>query len=380
MKIAIVTETFHPDINGVVTRLTFAIRWLSRQGHQILVIAPDQGIAEYEGAEVRGVPSFSFFLYKGLKLALPGPSVGKALRQFAPDVVHVVNPAVLGAAGIWYGQRWPLIASYHTNVPQYADFYKFPWLKPALWSYLRLLHNRADLNLCTSQAIAQELTAHGFKNVQLWKRGVDLERFGPHQKNRAMRERLTGGQPDKPLLLYVGRLAAEKGIERIRDILRADDDIRLAIVGDGPHRKSLASYYAGTSTVFTGFLQGDELAQAYASSDLFVFPSTTETLGLVLLEAMASGLPVVAAASGPSREQIEHGETGFLFEPSDSNGLVNTVLSVLRNRSLLERIGRQARQCAISCGWDEPSRQLLDFYRSIAGISSRAAGTAPIRR
>lgn len=378
MKIAIITETFHPSTNGVVTRLTASIRWLLRQGHEVLVIAPDQGITEFEGARVRGIPSFRFFLYKDLPLAWPGPLVGKALRAFAPDVVHVVNPALLGVAGIWYGRRYPLVASYHTNVPQYADFYKVPWLKPALWGYLRLLHNRADLNLCTSNAVLEELTARKFKNVNLWKRGVNVELFGPQHRNPRMRERLSGGRPDKRLLLYVGRLAAEKEIERIRDVLQASPDTTLAIVGDGPHRGALEEYFAGTDVTFTGFLHGEELAQAYASSDLFVFPSTTETLGLVLLEAMASGLPVVAAASGPSREQIEHGKNGFLFDPAKPQDFVHTVLTAVEDRQLLLRVGEQASRTAQACGWDGPSRQLLEYYASV--IRTAAQPVRPIRQ
>lgn len=377
MKIAIVTETFHPATNGVVTRLTATVRWLVRQGHEVLVLAPDEGIDEYEGARVCRIPSFRFFLYRDLKLAFPRPLVGKILKQFDPDVVHVVNPAMLGVAGIWYGRRWPLVASYHTHVPQYADFYRLPWLKPPLWGYLRLLHNRADLNLCTSKAVQEELIRRKFRNVHVWKRGVEVERFGPEHYSRAMRERLSGGQPDKRLLLFVGRLAAEKGIEKIRDVLDASGDVRLAIVGDGPHRRELEAHFAGTGTVFTGFLHGEELAQAYASCDLFVFPSMTETLGLVLLEAMASGLPVVAAGSGPAEEQIEHGRTGFLFDPSKPEGFVRTVLDVLEDEELRRDVSRRAYDAARECGWDEPSRQLLELYALTARAPRRQRAAIP---
>lgn len=174
---------------------------------------------------------------------------------------------------------------------------------------------------------------------------------------------LSGGEPDKRLLLYVGRLAAEKEVERLRDVLLASDDFRLAIVGDGPHRGRLESHFSGTRTVFTGFLHGEQLAQAYASSDIFVFPSTTETLGLVLLEAMVSGLTVVAAASPPSREQIREGITGFLYDPEIPGSLVNAILP-LQDEELLRRIGDRAREAALTHGWNEPSRQLLELYRT----------------
>lgn len=364
MKIAIITETFLPSTDGIVTRLTAAIRWLRKQGHEVLVIAPDLGVSNFEGARIDGIKARRFFLYKDKELALPTMQVGRSLHQFDPDVVHVVNPAVLGVAGIFYGRKWPLVASYHTNIPQYADFYKLPFLKPILWQYLKLLHNRADLNLCTSNTVLQELNGRRFKNVKLWDRGVDLERFGKDKWDDQMRHRLTEGEIDKTLLLYVGRLAAEKEIEKLRPVLEASDHIRLAIVGDGPHRAVLEQHFSGTRTVFTGFLHGEDLSKAYASSDIFAFPSTTETLGLVLLEAMASGLPVVAANSGPTREQMTHGLTGFLYDPANGNSLTEHILT-LQNEHLRAKMGEYCRELAYKYGWDGPSKQLYQFYQSV---------------
>ncbi|MDB5084620.1 MAG: glycosyl transferase, partial [Bacilli bacterium] len=366
MKIAIVTETFLPSTDGIVTRLCATIQYLIKHGHKILVIAPELGVSEFEGAIVKGVPARAFFLYPQKKLSFPNRLVGQYLRDFGPDLVHVVNPAVLGAAGIFYGAKgkWPMVASYHTKIPEYADFYHVPFMKPALWWYLRTLHNRADLNLCTSQTMHSELLAHGFHNVQVWSRGVDTARFGPYYRTNAMRSRLTNGQADKKLLLYVGRMAAEKGIQHIRQVLEATDDFCLALVGDGPYRSVLEEHFQGTDTVFTGYLHGDELASAYASADIFVFPSTTETLGLVLLEAMASGLAVVAARSGPTCEQIADQTTGILFDPADPAGLVNSVLQ-LNDDELRIRIGKTAYESAGEFSWEGPSQQLLEYYLQV---------------
>lgn len=366
MKIAIITETFLPSTDGVVTRLTATIRWLQDQGHQITVIAPDLGVHEYHGAQVEGMPARPFFLYPGMKLAMPTRKVGALLRRLQPDVVHVVNPAVLGVAGIYYGRKLglPMIASYHTQVPKYADYYRVPFLKPILWRWIRLLHNQADLNLCTSRSVQDELTAQKIRNVHLWKRGVDTNQFGPQHRDEAMRRQLSGGRPDKTILLYVGRLAAEKGIERIREALDMSPDLCLALVGDGPHRAHLESWFQGTNTVFTGFLHGEELAKAYASSDLFIFPSTTETLGLVILEAMASGLPVIAGRTGPTNEQIEDGVTGALYD-ADRPGALAEAVNRLSDKSLRQRISRQAYETGSRIGWNEPSEQLLGYYNQV---------------
>ncbi|WP_322904753.1 glycosyltransferase family 1 protein [Paenibacillus campi] len=375
MKIAIITETFLPSTDGIVTRLTAVIRWLRRQGHDVLIIAPEAGLREFEGAVIAGIPAYRFFLYRSKKLALPLPRIARLLTQFEPDLVHVVNPAVLGAAGILFGKKWPLIASYHTHIPHYADHYRVGWLKPLVWSYLRLLHNVAQLNLCTSDTVLHELQSQRFRNVKLWQRGVDTERFHPNFRSKAMRERLSGGKPDDILLLYVGRLASEKQIDRIRAVLDSSDRLRLAIVGDGPHRTALERHFAGTRTVFTGFLHGDELSAAYASSDMFIFPSTTETLGLVLLEAMAAGLPIVAAQSGPTLEQVQHGITGMLYDPADPQSLRNHVLALI-NEQRRQTIGTAARQSALQLGWDGASQQLLSFYEALL----QEAGTASVTR
>ncbi|OEH92731.1 glycosyltransferase family 4 protein [Bacillus solimangrovi] len=366
MKVAIITETFLPSTDGIVTRLCESIKWLRKEGHEVLIIAPDLGVNEFEGAQVEGVSPRSFFLYKDKPFAYPSRKVKVKLDQFAPDIVHVVNPAFLGLSGIYYARKRkdPLIASYHTNVPKYADYYKVPFVKPLLWWYFRMLHNKADLNLCTSKTVKDELNEKKFKNVHLWTRGVAVERFGPEKHSVNMRKYLTNQQQNKRLLLYVGRLAAEKEIEKIRCVLDEHEQYALAIVGDGPHRAALEEHFKGTNTTFTGFMHGEELASVYASSDVFVFPSTTETLGLVILEAMASGLPIVAAKSGPTVEQIKDGETGLLYDPNVENSLVETMIK-LEDVKLRTRLAENAYQIGQSYGWAEPSRQLLSIYQKI---------------
>jgi len=366
MRIAFVTETFLPHTNGVVARLCASIEWLCEQGHDILVIAPDMQIKQYAGARIAGVPAHSFSFYPDMPLSLPSQCVGQNIRNFKPDIVHVVNPAILGVAGIYYSKRWhyPLVASFHTNIPRYAEFYHFPFLRSSLWWYFRTLHNQAKLNLCTSETIRAELVRRKFFNVQVWRRGVAVDKFGPSFFKAEMRQRLSKGRPEHTLLLYVGRLAPEKQIERLRYVLDACSNLSLAIIGDGPYRAHLENYFRGTNTVFTGFLHGIDLAASYASSDIFVFPSTTETLGLVLLEAMASGLPVIAADSGPTREQITDGVNGLLYQPTSPASLIQAVLA-LEDKELRRRLAQNAYAEGRRFGWDRQSRQLFDFYKQV---------------
>lgn len=376
MRIALFTETFLPKVDGIVTRLRHTVDYLQRLGDQVLVFAPEGGIREYRGAKVEGIPGFPLPLYPELKLAIPRPTIRQSLELFQPDLIHVVNPAVLGLAGLYYAKTLdiPLLASYHTHLPKYLQHYGLGMLEGFLWELLKAGHNQAQLNLCTSSAMQEELSSHGIERVKVWQRGVDTEMFRPQPVNRAMRDRLTQGHPDDPLLLYVGRLGAEKEIDRIRPVLEAIPNARLALVGDGPHRQELMRFFAGTNTNFVGYLMGEELATAYASADAFVFPSSTETLGLVLLEAMAAGCPVVAAGSGGITDIVEDGVNGFLFDPRDERGAIAATQRLLASTEIRETLRQNARREAERWGWEAATRQLQMFYRQVG--SSRISSAA----
>lgn len=377
MRIALFTETFLPKVDGIVTRLSHTIDHLQRNGNQVMVFAPDGGIAEYKGAEIFGISGFPLPLYPELKLALPRPAIGQALEAFQPDIVHVVNPAVLGVAGIFYSKllKIPLVASYHTHLPQYLQHYGLGMLEGLLWELLKTGHNQAQINLCTSTAMMQELAAHGIERTALWQRGVDTELFHPEYASAEMRSHLSQGYPENPLLLYVGRLSAEKEIERIKTILEAIPTARLALVGDGPHRQALEKYFAGTPTHFVGYLTGKNLAAAFASADAFVFPSRTETLGLVLLEAMAAGCPVVAANSGGIPDIVASGINGYLFEPEDTDqGAIAATQRLLAQQQEREIIRQNARLEAERWGWAAATRQLQNYYTQVRSRTLAAVG------
>ncbi|WP_199247614.1 glycosyltransferase family 1 protein [[Phormidium] sp. ETS-05] len=373
MRIALFTETFLPKIDGIVTRLCHTVDHLQRSGNKVLVLSPDYGIQDYKGAKVYGVSGIPLPMYPELKMGFPTPSLRGVLEEFQPDIIHVVNPAILGLGGIYYAKalKIPLVASYHTHLPQYLKHYGLAMLEPLLWELLKGAHNQAELNLCTSSAMVQELRNHGIERVDLWQRGVDTELFQPELASEEMRSRLSEGHPDRPLLLFVGRLGAEKEIDRIKPVLEAIPGARLALVGDGPHREALKAHFAGTPTNFVGYLRGKELASAFASADAFIFPSRTETLGLVLLEAMAAGCPVVAAARGGILDIVTDGVNGYLFDPDDEGGAIAATKNLLANQSQdrlqsLKGIRENARQEAERWGWAAATAQLLQYYENVA--------------
>jgi glycosyltransferase involved in cell wall biosynthesis len=375
MRIALFTETFLPKVDGIVTRLRHTVEHLQRNGDQVLVICPDGGLTEYKGAKVYGVSGVPLPMYPELKMAFPRPSIGHVLEEFKPDLVHVVNPAILGLGGIYFAKALniPLVASYHTHLPQYLHHYGLGALEGFLWELLKAAHNQANLNLCTSTVMVKELVSHGIERVDLWQRGVDTEMFQPHLASQPMRVRLSQGNSDQPLFLYVGRVSAEKQIDEIKNVLESIPESRLAIVGDGPAREDLETHFAGTHTNFVGYLHGLELACAYASADAFIFPSRTETLGLVLLEAMAAGCPVVAAASGGITDIVTDGVNGYLFDPADAQGLVTATKRLLEAKSEQEILRQYARQEAEKWSWAAATRQLENYYQEVVYSSFSAA-------
>jgi glycosyltransferase involved in cell wall biosynthesis len=368
VRIAFFTETFLPKVDGIVTRLTKTLPHLVAAGDEVMVFCPEGAPDNHAGAQVVGVPALPLPLYPELKLALPRPAVSEALERFRPDLVHVVNPAVLGLGGIWLAKtrNLPLVASYHTHLPKYLEHYGMGMLEPLLWELLKAAHNQAELNLCTSTAMVDELAAKGIEHTALWQRGVDTELFRPELANPAMRARLHGGHSDTGnLLLYIGRLSAEKQIERIRPVLDALPEARLALVGDGPHRQQLERLFEGTPTSFVGYLAGDDLASAYASGDAFVFPSSTETLGLVLLEAMAAGCPVVGANRGGIPDIVSDGINGCLYDPDQPASLIAAVQRLLGDGATRAQLRQAARLEAERWGWAGATAQLQGYYRQV---------------
>jgi glycosyltransferase involved in cell wall biosynthesis len=360
MRIAFVTETWLPSTDGVVTRITSTVRELRAAGHDVLVVAPGPAEAGFAGADVRTVPTVGFrWIYGGKRWGLPLPRVGRHLREFEPDVVHVVNPVLLGIAAVVAARRagFPLVASYHTNVARYAAYYRLGFLAPVIWWLLRRLHGSAAVNLATSSSTCDELRAQGIDRVQLWPRGVDLDLFAPRPADPP--------DADRPsVALYVGRLAAEKGLDLLSALAAPDQGVRLMLVGDGPARSELAGRFPVPTVTFTGLLHGSALAEAYRSADVFVFPSTTETLGLVMVEALASGLPVLAVDSPASREILAGCPAGRLFTAELADQLPELVHQV-RQDNATGRLTSLARREAEKWGWPAATEALVSCYREV---------------
>jgi glycosyltransferase involved in cell wall biosynthesis len=272
---------------------------------------------------------------------------------------------LLGAAGIFAAQRLgvPIVTSYHTNLAAYCKYFGLGALEAPAWAYRRFLHSQAAITLCPSRSTAQELERRGFAHPRVWSRGVDTQLFSPARRSEAWRRQVAGDH-SHPIVLYVGRLSHEKNLGALvaAHSALARDGARLVFVGDGPARATLERAMSGATATFTGYLQGEQLAQAYASADVFAFPSLTETFGQVIQEAMASGLPVVAFDAEGVRDQVRAGETGFLARPGDTAGFAQALEEVIRSPQLRAAMGAAALTIARQRTWDRVMEALREVY------------------
>jgi glycosyltransferase involved in cell wall biosynthesis len=379
MRIAIVAEVFLPKIDGVVNRTLHLLRELVRCGDDVMVVC-----ARAAGPRACPVPviearSFPFPLYPEYQVGLPDKRLAKEVEHFAPDVLHFVNPFAFGFkcydAFRKAGLRAPTVFSFHTLYGEFVKQYKaLRPLSKVLWWMMREYHNFADVNVTVSPIMQDDLVRRGFQRVRCWPPAVDSQLFRPERASPAMRERLTSGRPERPLLLTVSRLAPEKNVGFLAGVLDRVPGACLAVVGDGPQRGELERLFAGRDASFTGYLTGAELAAAYASADAFVYASETETMGNVVLEAMACGLAVVAPQAGGIPNLVSHGVTGMLYRPGDATDAASLVKTTLADECLRSRLGRSAREAVTGWDWSYSVDRVREFYKE--AIDGRRPATA----
>lgn len=389
-------------ICGYANRFNEMLRYLSRVGDEVEIVASDfedrqNSVGDEEMEDVDSEPqagsrplhvfgfnihyarwSFSLPGYKRMPLSLDFPSF-MGLRvawRMKPHLIHVSSPGFLVFAAILYSRllHIPLVMSYHTHIPVYAKSYvRMPWADSFAWMIIWVVHFWADLTLVTSPQIAEEFASHGIQRVEVWKKGIDTERFNPRFRDDDTRRWMSEGHPNDFLMVYIGRLGAEKRLKDIKPVLERMPGTRLCIVGGGPQERVLREHFAGTPTHFVGQLRGDELSRAFASADVFVMPSDSETLGFVVLESMASGVPVVAAEAGGVPDLIEDGATSFLVWPGDTDAFIERLKRLREDEELRKCMGKAAKASVQHFSWDESMKYLRDvqFQLALVNFQSR---------
>lgn len=402
VRVAIVTESFLPNVNGVTNSVLRVLEYARRHGHDCLVVAPSDQVGFWQGAAgavqahplvsavspylgrpasdgadrdhhlgypVHRVTAVRVPVVSSLPVGAPSPSVYNALRDFAPDVVHLASPFVLGAAGAAAARALgvPSVAVYQTDVAGFADAYGIGVLADAAWAWTRAIHATCDRTLAPSTAAMADLAARGIPRLYRWGRGVDSERFTPARRSAAL-HRLWSPE-GRPVIGFVGRLAPEKHVERLQplaDRSGPDGDVRLVVVGDGPDRPALQA--AMPHAIFTGELHGEALARAYATLDVFCHAGEFETFCQSIQEAHASGVPVIGPDAGGPRDLVQAGVNGVLLDPGRYAAEVSAALdAVLADR---DRLAAAARATVAGRTWDAVCGQLFDHYVAAGARSS----------
>lgn len=380
MKVAIFTDTYFPQINGVTNTLNKLIQYYQTNGIEYKIFVPKYD-DEDSDCNVLRFNSIKFFLYPENRVAFPNIfRITSALSDFQPDLIHIMTEFNMGLAGLNYGKkhRIPTISNYTTNFSQYTDYYKVPFLKQSIWNYMKWFHTQNDVTLCPSYSAQKLLRTYGIHNTNLFSRGIDSDNFHASCRNDSLRETL--GIADKTVFLYVGRVSCEKDLDILCESYQSihavyGEQAALVITGDGPYLEKCRQILPN-DTVFTGFLRGPELSEIYASCDIFVCPSSTETFGNVVLEAMASGLAVIGADAGGVGEIITHRVNGLKFAKRDVNALTECMSLLLENPSLAHTLRRNGREYSTLRSWDKIFEGLMDIYENTIakkGISTVGA-------
>lgn len=386
MRIAIITENFLPKLDGVTRTLARLLEHLQTNGHQALLLGPESGMEHYAGAQIIGTAGLPLPFYPELKFNFFRPLFIRRLNGFHPDIVHLVDPVVLGATGLAAARvlNLPVVSSYHTNLAAYCEHFGFPIFTRPMWLYNRFIHNQCALTFCPSPSTASILRKQGFERVRIWPRGVDTTLFNPQRRSETLRTAWLcepANPQDKVILLYTGRISWEKNLRLLTSAYRSMDHSRchLVIVGDGPALKEVQQEVANVPVTFTGYLTGEALATAYASADIFAFPSTSETFGQVVLEAMASALPVVGILSEGVRDLVQDGQSGFLLDATGLDEheqvqgyrirLEHLVYNVIMRYTLGQTTLAEAQQRS----WSSAMQCLFDGYQEVITAAQTTA-------
>jgi phosphatidylinositol alpha 1,6-mannosyltransferase len=371
MKVAYFTESLLPLVDGVSLTLARLFGTLERADVEFLIFSPFVPGADLSWAgRVRRVRSVRFPLYADYRVSLPfSRRVRRELDSFQPDLIHVVSPTPMAVWAQRLAKRRgiPVVSSFHTDFVSYFRHYRMGGLEPLGWRGLRWFYNRCAATFAPAESVVRALGEQGIRGAESWSRGIDARRFSPDLRDEALRASW-GAAPEVPVLLFVGRLVREKDLLEFEAITRRlrerELEFRLVLVGDGPLLEELER--ALPEARFAGHRDGDDLARHFASADLFLFPSTTETFGNVVVEAAASGVPAVVAGRGGPPDLIVPGETGLIARANDPTDFAACVAGLLGNRERLSAMGRSARSLAVERDWERINLRLIERYRELA--------------
>jgi len=391
VKVAIVTETYPPEVNGVASTIARFIQGLAELGHDITLIRPRQGLKDKPRNESHfkeiltvGIPIPG---YSALRMGIPQKN--RLIKQWSidrPSLVHIVTEGPLGWSALEAAKKLniPICSDFRTNFDAYSTHYGLSCLKSPIQRYLRYFHNNSHFTMVPTQALKNQLVSHGFERLRVLARGIDTELFNPSKRSHELRNQW-GVKDQQKVVLYVGRLASEKNlqvtVDAFRPMLQVNPNLKMVWVGDGPQKGALK--LSCPNSVFTGVQTGEALATHYASGDLFLFSSLSETFGNVTLEAMASGLAVLAYDYAAARQFIDHGVNGFLADPNETNAFINQGLELMKENCDIQNLRAHARQTTLEISWDKVTKKLENNYHDLilnSHLKDKLASSPALRK
>lgn len=369
MRVALITETFAPEVNGVSMTLGRLCDGMAKTGHEVRIVRPlQQGESfgsefRFDGCSQLVLPGLPLPGYDGLRMGRPDLfRLYWDLKRWRPDVIHIATEGPLGLATLSVAKllNLPVSSTFHTNFHQYTDHYNFGFIRDLFWVYLRFVHNMCACTLSPTKQMAMELRAEGFKGSGVLSRGVDTELFRPGRRSETLRTKWNVSSEDT-VILYVGRVAREKNIDlavrAFEKIREQDSSAKMVVVGDGPEMARLKEAFP--HIYYAGMQNGVDLAEHYASGDMFLFPSTTETFGNVVTEAMSSGLPVLTFDYAAGREYIRHGKNGYLADFGDEDDFLKKASCLyFESKDTLQELSMAASRTAQTISWN----QIVDIF------------------
>jgi glycosyltransferase involved in cell wall biosynthesis len=370
LRIAVVTETWPPEVNGVAMTLAKLVQGLSHRNHDVQLIRPRQKKSDspmsdssLEEVLMRGMP---IPRYPELKLGLPSKkTLVKTWTLRRPDVVHIATEGPLGWSALQAAKvlKLPVTSDFRTNFQSYSKHYGVGWLRKPIVAYLRKFHNATACTMVPTRELMRTLSQNGFANLKVVSRGVDTKLFNISKRDTSLRSSW-GATDDTKVLISVGRMAPEKNLDQVLKAYEAlkvtGQAFKLVMVGDGPLKEQFQKRYP--EIIFPGMLSQSNLATYYASSDLFIFPSQTETFGNVTLEALASGIPVLAFDCAAARDWVQTGVNGWLVAENNPEGFAAQAVTIFNSKDLLDQITKSTRQQVVHLDWDQIAEQVESVF------------------
>jgi glycosyltransferase involved in cell wall biosynthesis len=373
MKIAIYAGTYVKDKDGAVRSIYQLVDSLKKSGHDVAVWSPDISPQEDPSVELHKVPSVPVPLYPDYRLGFYLNRIGQELDRFAPDIIHISTPDIVGRKFLQYARKKgiPTGSAFHTDFPSYLSYYRLGFAEKLLWDYLVRFYNACDVVLAPNESTKNKLDSKGIRNIALWSRGIDRKLFDPARRSVTLRR--SWNAEGKTVFIYAGRFVLYKDIEVVISLYRRfmdegyGDRVRFVMLGSGPEEERMMRQMP--EAVFAGYLTGEALPEAYASGDVFLFPSTTEAFCNVVLEALASGLPAVVSNEGGCMELVNRSRAGFVARAGDVDSFFAACLRLLQDGATLSEMKALGLEFVEDKSWSRINSVLIDRYQKMSAAA-----------